>query len=66
MNKGLVDAETFTGLTVGHAVTIKRGVVVTAILGVTDLDGYAVISNRGVEVEVTLGVSDVVPEIVCE
>jgi hypothetical protein len=47
-----VDAETFTGLTVGHAVIIKRGVVVTGILGVTDLEGYGVISNKGVEVAV--------------
>jgi hypothetical protein len=33
-----VEAETFTGLTVGHAVIIKRGVEVTGILGVTDLE----------------------------
>ena len=59
-----MDAETFTGLTVGHAVIINRGVVVTAMLGVTDLEGYGVISNSGVEVAVTLSVPDPVPEIV--
>jgi hypothetical protein len=49
-------AETFTGLTVGQAVTMKRGVVVTGILGVIDLEGYAVIANRGVELKVILDV----------
>jgi hypothetical protein len=39
--------DTFTGLTVGHAVTINRGVVVAGMLGVTELDGYAVIANSG-------------------
>ena len=47
MNNGELVAETFTGLTVGHAVIIYSGVVVTGILGVVDRDGYIVISNRG-------------------
>jgi len=41
-------AVTLTGLGVGKAVTIKRGVVVTAIDGVAVRDGYAVIAKSGV------------------
>jgi hypothetical protein len=39
MNSGELVAETFTGLTVGHAVIIKSGVVVTGMLGVVDREG---------------------------
>jgi uncharacterized protein YwlG (UPF0340 family) len=34
VDAGLDDADTFTGLTVGHAVIMKRGVVVTRTLRV--------------------------------
>jgi hypothetical protein len=36
MNKGLLVAETLTGLGVDHAVIMKSGVVVGGTLGVTD------------------------------
>jgi hypothetical protein len=49
-------ADTFTGLTVGHAVIIKSGVVVTGILGLVDRDGYIVNSNSGVVVLVPVTV----------
>jgi len=48
-------AVTFTGLEVGKAVTIKRGVVVAAIDGVTVREGYGVISKRGVDVSDGIG-----------
>jgi hypothetical protein len=35
MKRGLLVAETLTGLGVGHPVTMKSGVVVAATLGVT-------------------------------
>ena len=50
-------AETFTGLTVGHAVTIKSGVVVGGILGLVVRDGYIVNANSGVEVPVPVSVT---------
>jgi len=50
-------AETFTGLTVGHAVTIKSGVVVGGILGLVVRDGNIVNSNSGVEVPVPVSVT---------
>jgi len=52
-----------TGLTVGHAVIIKSGVVVTGILGVVVRDGYAVIANSGVLVLVPIIVTEPVPDI---
>jgi len=52
-----IAAETFTGLTVGHAVTIKSGVVVGGILGLVVRDGNIVISNSGVEVPVPVSVT---------
>ena len=48
-------AVTFTGLEVGNAVTIKRGVVVAATDGVAVRDGYAVIAKRGVDVSDGIG-----------
>ena len=56
MNSGELVAETLTGLTVGHAVIMNSGVVVTGILGVVDRDGYMVISNNGVVVLVPVTV----------
>ena len=49
-------ADTFTGLTVGHAVIIKSGVVVTGILGLVVRDGYIVSANSGVVVLVPVTV----------
>jgi len=43
MKRGLLVAETFTGLGVGQAVIMKSGVVVTATLGVVDCEGIMVI-----------------------
>ena len=63
MNSGELVAETFTGLTVAHAVIIKSGVVVTGILGVVDRDGYSVIANSGVLVLVPVTVIEPVPVI---
>ena len=51
-------AVTFTGLEVGKAVTIKRGVVVAAIDGVAVREGYAVISKRGVDVRDGIAVTE--------
>jgi hypothetical protein len=42
MKRGLLVADTFTGLGVGHPVTMKRGVVVAATLGVTVFEGISV------------------------
>jgi hypothetical protein len=42
MKRGLLVAETLTGLGVGHAVIIKRGVVVACTLGVTVFEGINV------------------------
>ena len=56
MNSGELVADTFTGLTVGHAVIIYSGVVVTGMLGVVERDGYIVISNNGVVVVVPVTV----------
>jgi len=57
-----------TGLTVGHAVIIKSGVVVTGILGLVERDGYIVNANSGevvlVNVIVTEPVADILDVIV--
>jgi hypothetical protein len=42
MKRGLVVAETLTGLGVGHAVIMKSGVVVASTLGVTVFEGISV------------------------
>jgi hypothetical protein len=47
-----------TGLTVGHAVIIKSGVVVAGILGVVVRDEYIVIANNGVVVPVPVIVTE--------
>jgi len=44
MKRGLLVAETLTGLGVGQAVIMKRGVVVAATLGVTVCEGISVMS----------------------
>jgi len=53
-------ADTLTGLGVGQAVTMKRGVPVAVSVEVAVDVGKAVITKRGVLVEVALKVSVVV------
>ena len=43
MNKGVEVAETFTGLDVGYAVIMKRGVLVAVVVAVLDKEGYGTI-----------------------
>jgi len=58
MNRGLLVAETLTGLGVAHAVIMKRGVVVAATLDVTVCEGINVISYIFVGVTATDRVPD--------
>jgi hypothetical protein len=58
MKRGLLVAETLTGLGVGHAVTMKSGVVVAAMLGLTVCEGINVISYIFVGVTATDAVPD--------
>jgi hypothetical protein len=55
-------ADTFTGLDVGKAVTMKSGVLVAVSVVVVDGVGHAVITKRGVDV--ILAVSVTVPDAV--
>jgi len=58
MKRGLLVADTLTGLGVDHAVIMNSGVVVAATLGVTLCDGINVISYIFVGVTATDGVPD--------
>jgi DUF1009 family protein len=42
MKRGLLVAETLTGLGVGQAVIMNSGVVVASTLGLTDFEGISV------------------------
>ena len=59
---GVEEADTFTGLDVGNAVTMKSGVLVAVSVEVEEGVGHAVITKRGVDV--TLAVSVTVLEAV--
>ena len=59
---GVEEADTFTGLDVGKAVTMKSGVLVAVSVDVEEGVGHAVITKRGVDV--TLAVSVTVLEAV--
>jgi hypothetical protein len=58
IKRGLLVAETLTGLGVGHAVIMNSGVVVAATLGVTVCEGINVISYIFVGVTATDAVPD--------
>jgi hypothetical protein len=66
MKRGLLVAETLTGLGVGQPVTMKRGVVVAATLGVNVCDGINVMSYIFVGVTATEEVHDCVGVPDCE
>ena len=66
MKRGLLVAETLTGLGVGQPVTMNSGVVVAATLGVTDWEGIKVISYIFVGVTAIEAVHDWVGVPVCE
>jgi len=54
---GVEEADTFTGLDVGNAVTMKRGVLVAVSVEVEEGVGHAVITKRGVDVTLAVPVS---------